>query len=372
MVVNLRQTHFRFGKDDGTESAHTWWQNVDVNHTQLITADWTFLLRFTEQETGNTAASNTDAQFQYNKNGAGWVDITTTSVVVKAVAVNAFTNGQACTKRLTGTGTFETTGAGCTEDGSSGGTANDIVALGNSETEAGLQVVAAQVANNDTIQFRFTSPDWTVSYDVTPTLTIQKSGTYNEEVSLTTSGAVSNASINNLNVSNVLSGNSSLSNGNLIEVLKTLVLTGNSLIITELPGEQYFEVLSLSGDSLIQENNNIETISNLTFSTVGTITPENFANLFNSIILNSNSSIENNIIIDILRTLVLAGNGLIITTTPNVYLEVLILSGESAISEEKGMEFNNSVSLEVGNPKMIILPSGKIYKRIIGKIYIKI
>src|SRR3990167_2169835 len=172
MAVNLRQTHFRFGKDDGTESAHTFWQNVDTNHSQLVDADWTFLLRFTEQETGVTAAGNTDAQFQYNKNGAGWVDITTTSSVVKAVAVGAFTNGQVCTKRLSGTGTFETSGAGCTEDGSSGGTTNDIVASGNSETEAGLQVVFANVANNDTIQFRFTSPDWTVTYTITPTLTI--------------------------------------------------------------------------------------------------------------------------------------------------------------------------------------------------------
>src|SRR3990167_4641593 len=172
MATDLRQTHFRFGKDDGTEASHTFWQLEDVNHSQFITTDWTFLLRFTEQEAGGTAAANTDAQFQYNKNGAGWVDITTTSSVVKAVAVAAFTNGQACTQRLSGTGTFEVSGAGCTEDGSSGGTANDIVASGNSETEAGLEVVYADVANGDTIELRFRSPDWTVTYTITPTLTI--------------------------------------------------------------------------------------------------------------------------------------------------------------------------------------------------------
>src|SRR3990167_11499 len=133
MATDLRQTHFRFGKDDGTESTHTFWQNEDVNHSQQIAVDWTFLLRFCEQEVGGTAAANTDAQFQYNKNWAGWVDITTTSSVVRAVAVGAFTNGQVCTKRLSGTGTFETSGAGCTEDGSSGGTTNDIAASGNSE-----------------------------------------------------------------------------------------------------------------------------------------------------------------------------------------------------------------------------------------------
>ena len=176
MAVDLRQTHFRFGKDDGTESSHTFWQNEDVNHSQEISADWAFLLRFTEQEMGGTVAGNTDAQFQYNKNGAGWVNITTTSSVVKAVAVAAFTNGQNCTKRLSGTGTFETSAAGCTEDGSSGGPSNDIPASGNSETEAGLQIVFADIANNDTIQFRFTSPDWTVTYTITPSLTITVSG----------------------------------------------------------------------------------------------------------------------------------------------------------------------------------------------------
>ena len=169
-MSTLTQSHFRFGKDDGTESSHTFWQLEDVNHSQEITADWTFLLRFCEQVT--TAISNVDAQFQYNKNAAGWVDITTSSVIVKAVAVNAFTNGQVCTKRLSGTGTFETSAAGCTEDGSSGGTTNDIVLNGNSETEAGLQVVFAQVVNGDTIQFRLTSPDATMAYAVTPTLTI--------------------------------------------------------------------------------------------------------------------------------------------------------------------------------------------------------
>lgn len=173
-MATLTQSHFRFGKDDGTESTHTFWQLEDINHSQEITANWTFLLRFCEQVT--TAISNVDAQFQYNKNAAGWVNITTTSSVVKAVAVNAFTDGQACTKRLSGTGTFETSGAGCTEDGLSGGSANDIVLNGNSETEAGLQVVFADVVNGDTIQFRLTSPDATMSYAVTPTLTIVIAG----------------------------------------------------------------------------------------------------------------------------------------------------------------------------------------------------
>src|SRR3990167_2774233 len=173
MAVNLHATHFRFGIDELAENTHGWHAAEDVNPgAGVIAVDTTFLLRFTVQETGGTAAANTDNQFQCRLNVGTFQNITTTSTIVKAVVSVAFTNGQACTKRLSGTGTFETSGAGCTEDGSSGGTANDIVASGNSETEAGLQVVFADVANNDTIQFRFRSPDWTVTYTVTPTLTI--------------------------------------------------------------------------------------------------------------------------------------------------------------------------------------------------------
>lgn len=170
MAVDLRQTHFRFGIEELLEATHGWHAAEDVNASLL--EGTTFLLRFTEQESGATAAANTDAQFQYNRNGLGWNNITTTSAVARAVASVAFANGDACTKRLSGTGTFEASGAGCTEDGSSGGAANDIAASGNSETECAIQIIATDVVPGDTIQFRFTSPDWAVTYTVTPTLTV--------------------------------------------------------------------------------------------------------------------------------------------------------------------------------------------------------
>jgi hypothetical protein len=170
MAVNLHTTHFRFGNDDGTESTHTFKANEDTNISLIKTG--IFLLRFQVQETGNTAAANTDCQFQVSRNGGAFQDITTSSTICRAVAVNAFTNGANCTKRLTGTGTFETTGAGCTEDGSSGGTANDIAALGCSETECGLQLQSGDIANGDVLTFRLTSPDFTITNDVVPTITV--------------------------------------------------------------------------------------------------------------------------------------------------------------------------------------------------------
>ncbi len=170
----LTQSHFRFGMEGDLEATHGWLAAEDANLSWNITVQ--FLLRFCVQANA-TGLLNVDNEFQYNRNGAGWVNITTTSSVVKAVASVAFTNGQNCTKRLSGTGTFETTAAGCTEDGTSGGTANDIVASGNSETECALLVIAADVNDTDTIQFRLTRDVGILldSYAVTPTLTVVKS-----------------------------------------------------------------------------------------------------------------------------------------------------------------------------------------------------
>jgi hypothetical protein len=174
MAVNLHATHYRFGVDELAESTHGWHAAEDTNPAQgAIPNDTPFLLRFTVQETGGTAAANTDQQFQCSLNGGAFQNITTSSTVVKAVPSVAFTNGANCTKRLTGTGTFESSGAGCTEDGLSGGPANDIAASGNSETECGLQIVGTDVGPGDTITFRLTSPDFTITNDVVPTLTTE-------------------------------------------------------------------------------------------------------------------------------------------------------------------------------------------------------
>jgi hypothetical protein len=172
MAVDLRQTHFRFGRNSGLEASHAWLGNENANISFRV--ETTFLLRFCIQEAGGTAINNVDNQFTYNLNGAGWNNITTTSSVVKAVASNCFSDIAHCTQRLSGTGTFETSASGCTVDGLSGGGVNDIAASGCSETECSLQIVSADVNNGDTIQFRITSPDGTITYTVTPTLTVIK------------------------------------------------------------------------------------------------------------------------------------------------------------------------------------------------------
>ena len=172
----LTQSHFRFGIDSGTESTHGWHAAEDTNPAAgVIAVDTVFLLRFCVQA-NTTGLSNVDNEFQYSRNGGAWVNITTSSSVVRAVAAVALTNGGNCTKRLSGTGTFESSGAGQTEDGTSGGSANDIVASGNSETECGLMILSADVSNGDTIAFRLTRDVGVLldTYAVTPTITVQE------------------------------------------------------------------------------------------------------------------------------------------------------------------------------------------------------
>src|SRR3990167_7364468 len=107
MAVNLHTTHYRFGIEELAESTHGWHAAEDANPAQgVIAVDTTFLLRFTVQETGGTAAGNTDQQFQCALNGGAFQNITTTSSIVKAVTTAVFANGADLSKRLSGTGTF--------------------------------------------------------------------------------------------------------------------------------------------------------------------------------------------------------------------------------------------------------------------------
>jgi len=172
----LALSHYRFGIDELAESTHGWRAAEDANPAQgVILVDVTFLLRFTVQADA-TGLSNVDNEFQYRKNGGPWTNITTSSTNVVAIAATALTNGGNCTKRLSGTGTFESSGAGQTEDGTSGGTANDIVASGNSETECGLQLVGASLADDDVIEFRLTRDGGALldTYAVVPSVIVLK------------------------------------------------------------------------------------------------------------------------------------------------------------------------------------------------------
>src|SRR3990167_2033889 len=117
----VTQSHFRFGINSGTESSHGWHANEDTNPASgVLGLDSTFLLRFTLQ-CDATLQSNVDPEFRYSLNGGAWTAITAASSVVRAVTTTVFANAANTTKRLSGTGTFESSSQGCTHDGVSGG-----------------------------------------------------------------------------------------------------------------------------------------------------------------------------------------------------------------------------------------------------------
>ena len=176
LLMALTQSHYRFGVNDGTEATHTWHAAEDANPAQgVIPVDTTFLLRFTIQADA-TGLNNLDAEFQVRKNGGAYQNITTTSTIVKAVTPTTFANAAHTTKRLSGTGTFESSSQGCTTDGIAGGAQFDIVASGNGETICGLQIVSADVVHGDVLDFRLTRDGGTLldTYSVTPSITVSE------------------------------------------------------------------------------------------------------------------------------------------------------------------------------------------------------
>lgn len=237
----LTQSHFRFGIDQLAENTHGWYAAEDTNPAGgVIPLDVPFLLRFCVQANA-TGLANVDNEFQYRKNGGTWTNITTSSANVQAVATVALTNGGNNTKRLSGTGTFESSGAGQTEDGSSGGTANDIVASGNSETECGLQFISADLANGDVIDFRLVRDGGVLldAYAVTPSITILLPITANLSSTLDALTLSAQATLD--------------IDGSLSVTLDTLTLSSTAALDIEAALDVTLDALTLSSTATIQD-----------------------------------------------------------------------------------------------------------------------
>lgn len=181
----IDQEAFRFGTD-GTETGHGWIdaQSIDVSigSGQTVDVDATFLIRIRAAETGGASLANVDLELQYNKGGAGWNNVTTSSSNIIAVNSANLTEGDNTTERLTGgTATFQGTNAGVSEDGTAGGNNLDFGANEYTEVLYAIQVVNADVADADTIDLRLTRDGGTVmDNDATsdkPRITVVKANT---------------------------------------------------------------------------------------------------------------------------------------------------------------------------------------------------
>jgi trimeric autotransporter adhesin len=162
---------YRFGSDDGSESTHGWLADLNTALSRDKTDAGVFLVRFLVQATG-AGQLNCVFQLRCSLDGGAFADVTTTSTGVQAVAAASFLNAANTTSRLGGSGTFETSSAGASEDGSAGGTAFDIVTDGRGECLYSVALVPADLTSVSTITFELQVSGAAFTQSVTPTINL--------------------------------------------------------------------------------------------------------------------------------------------------------------------------------------------------------
>lgn len=167
---------------DGTEDGSSPLAAQDTDVSVLTDTNQKVHLRYLIQETGGAAGATTDDyQLQYSKNSGAFTNVTASSTNVQADTGSSLTDAGATTNRATngisdGTGSFV---AGQQEEGDGQIANHQLTASNFTEHVWAVLLIAADVANGNTLDFRVTlnggSPGMTNS--VVPTITITKTPT---------------------------------------------------------------------------------------------------------------------------------------------------------------------------------------------------
>ena len=169
-------TAYRFYNDDGGEAASTQIAAQDTDISPNVDADFQFQFRALIEETGGADGSvMDDYQVEVDKNSTGFVDLTTTDVGgVRAVAAG-LTNDNATTNRASDPITDPGAGSFVAGEQSTDGQVDDRLLTNSNFTEHvyGVELVSANVANGDTFDFRFRTPNSLVNI-VTARVTVVK------------------------------------------------------------------------------------------------------------------------------------------------------------------------------------------------------
>jgi hypothetical protein len=145
--------------------------NQNTNYTATVSGNFLFHLRWRWQETGGDSTGSATLQPQVRKNGGAWQDITTSSTIVQFYDDPAQSNNIAISTanfRLTG-------GTGTATEGAYADTttlSRGLSASSYKEFVWSLQIVAADVANGDTLDFRWLYAGLTFPYTFTPRITV--------------------------------------------------------------------------------------------------------------------------------------------------------------------------------------------------------
>lgn len=175
---SLSQTQYRGRNDDGSETTATWKANANTDWTQPV--DESFRVRFVVQETAGGAENNVTFQLQYNLNGAGWLDVTTASAVVRGVDTQ-LADTSPTTDQIGGSGSF-LAGEQC-EDGLADISRPSFAGNDHSEVEFGVQLLGADVDDADSIQLRVVRSGGSLeAWTATPTITASEEVAANFDV----------------------------------------------------------------------------------------------------------------------------------------------------------------------------------------------
>lgn len=176
ILTNWTLQVFRF-YEDGTESGSTAAaaQNTNVTRTDGSSSADIHLRVAIWDGLGSGGSASDDWQLQYSRNGGAYTNVTTSSSYIKGFNSSSLTDAGATTQRLTGaTGSF---GAGeISEDG----LVDDLLVSSSTNTELlySLTLVYADCNNGDTLDFRVLQNGVTITYSVTPRITVSKSTAY--------------------------------------------------------------------------------------------------------------------------------------------------------------------------------------------------
>ena len=185
---------FRFRNDDGGETAATWITAQDVNITREKGANRVIRLRIQIGQT--TTNANSDLTHQYkvrlSRNSGAYADVGAQGATAPVRYFNStnVTHQEATTEQLAGEYTFLP--GVIDEQGNTG----DITWAGSTrqetELEFVLEIVDAQVAAGDTLDFRVyrTNDEALSTYAVTPRITMEAAGT-TENIAGTSAGTSS-------------------------------------------------------------------------------------------------------------------------------------------------------------------------------------
>ena len=172
-VFTPSQNAFRF-YEDGTESGSSAIAVQNTNINRSVNTDSKVHLRVLIQETGGVAGASTDDwQLQYSFNGGAYANVTTSSTYVKADSASTLSDGGATTNRGTD-GITDGSGSFVAGEQSETGLITDhqLTASNFTEHVYALVLVANDVANGNTLDFRVLLNGSTITYSVTPRITV--------------------------------------------------------------------------------------------------------------------------------------------------------------------------------------------------------